>query len=190
MADIKNQKLLYHLTSLVNISSILQRGLLPRAQLESFADVANPEIIQNRSEYGLDSFVPFHWFANNPFDGRVQRDHPDQSFVLIAVRRILAQAENWAVVPRHPLASGAPELMNYQQGVAAIDWDTMSRRDYHDAECKSICMAECLSPRVVSVSDFFRIYAPTDEVAERVRTIIKRVSVQLEVDVNPGMFIR
>jgi hypothetical protein len=190
MPDIKDQKLLYHLTSLENIVSILQRGLLPRAQLESFADVANPEIIQNRGNYGLERFVPFHWFARNPFDGRVQQDHPRKTYVLIAVRRTLAQAENWPVIPRHPLANGEPQLLNYQQGVSSIDWETMNRRDYHDSDCKSVCMAECLSPRPVQASDFFRIYAPTEEVAQQVRAIVDRLRLHVEVDVNPGMFIQ
>jgi hypothetical protein len=50
-------------------------------------------------------------------------------------------------------------------------------------------MAECLSPRPVPASDFFRIYAPSEEVAQQVRVIVNRLRLQLDVDVNPGMFI-
>lgn len=188
MPDIKTQKLLYHLTAIDNVASILQSGLKPRAQLQNFADVANPEIILNRAAHELENYVPFHWFARNPFDGRVQYDHPDKTFVLFTVRRALAQVENWTVIPRHPLASAVPDRLEYAQGVQAIDWDTMNRRDYHESDCKSVCMAECLSPRIVYATDFFKIYVPHEAAAKKVRDIIAGLRLRLEVDVNSGMF--
>lgn len=188
MPGIKVQKLLYHLTAIDNVESILRVGLQPRAQLNSFADVANPEIIENRNIHGLQNFVPFHWFARNPFDGRVQQDHPKRTFVLFTVRRTLAQAENWKVVPRHPLASGDPELLDYQQGIAAIDWGIMNQRDYHDSHCKGVCMAECLSPRPVLVSDMFKVFVPNENVAEKLQVTISRFGLNLEVEINGGMF--
>ena len=50
----KNGKLLYHLTELKNLESIVRLGLVPRKVLleneVKFEDVANPEIIIKRSE--------------------------------------------------------------------------------------------------------------------------------------------
>ncbi|GGX27476.1 DarT ssDNA thymidine ADP-ribosyltransferase family protein [Undibacterium squillarum] len=189
MSDIKKQKLIYHLTSLENMSGILEHGLLPRAHLQDFADVADQEIIEGRSDYGLENYVPFHWFARNPFDGRVQIDRPDEDFAIIAVRRSVAQRENWKVIPRHPLANVEPELLDFQRGFDVINWETMNTRNYHDPECKSICMAECLSFGPVPVSKFFKIYAPNDEVAEAIGEMIDNMDLELEVDVNPGMFL-
>jgi len=188
MPDIRTQKLLYHLTAIDNVASILESGLKPRAQLQQFADVANPDIIQNRAAHGLENYVPFHWFARNPFDGRVQQDHPNKTFVLFTVRRVLAQAENWAVIPRHPLANAIPDRLGYMQGMQEIDWDTMNRRDYHESDCKSVCMAECLSPRPVYATDFFKVYVSHEAAAKQVREIIAGLRLTLEVDVNPGMF--
>jgi hypothetical protein len=190
MPDIKEQKLIYHLTSLENMPGILEHGLLPRAHLQDFEDVADQEIIEGRAEHGLENYVPFHWFARNPFDGRVQADRPDEDFALITVRRINAQRENWKVIPRHPLANAAPQLLDFQLGFETIDWETMNNRDYHDPECKSICMAECLSPGPVPVSKFFKIYAPNSAVAESIEEMIDDMDLdlELEVGVNPGMF--
>jgi len=190
MADIRNQKLLYHLTSLQNVRSILERGLMPRAQLRNFEDVADQEIITNRQALGLENYVPFHWFSRNPFDGRVQHDRPLEQFVLITVRRTLAEQGNWKVVPCHPLANSAIQLLDYNEGFAQIDWETMSRRDYHDPVCKSVCMAECLSPNPVPSAHFFRVYASTDRVAGAVAHEIARLRLSLEVDVNRAMFLR
>ncbi|MBV2181248.1 MAG: DUF4433 domain-containing protein [Castellaniella sp.] len=189
MPDIKEQKLIYHLTSLENIPGILERGLLPRSHLQDFEDVADQEIIEGRRGHGLENYVPFHWFSRNPFDGRVQENRPDEAFVLIAIRRDVAQRENWRVIPRHPLANSTPQLLDYMSGFAAIDWETMNIRDYHDPECKSICMAECLSPGPVPVSKFFKIYVPNEAVSEKILEIIDDLNLSLEVSINPGMFL-
>lgn len=48
-------KLLYHMTHVDNIASILRSGLKPRSALSQgeFKDIANQEIIQKRSERSL-----------------------------------------------------------------------------------------------------------------------------------------
>nr|WP_261385224.1 DUF4433 domain-containing protein [Pseudomonas grimontii] len=99
MPDIKEQKLLYHLTSLENLSSIFQSGLKPRAQLKAFEDVADAEILKKRQGLALEQYVPFHWFAANPFDGSVQRRRPDAQFVVITVHRNLAIRNNGKSFP-------------------------------------------------------------------------------------------
>lgn len=190
MPDIKDQKLLYHLTSAKNIGSILTEGLKPRAQLSRFDDVADQEIIAKRRALALENYVPFHWFARNPFDGAVQATRPTEQFVLITVRRTLAARQNWKVIPRHPLATGEIELMDYAEGVAAIDWSVMNRRDYHDPHCKSVCMAECLSPNPILLDSFFKIYAPSDKIANYVSGKINALGRLVEVVVNEHMFLR
>mgnify|MGYP003642161748 CR=1 FL=1 len=40
-----------------------------------FSDVADCDILESRRGFDLDTMVPFHFFARNPFDGRVQEDH-------------------------------------------------------------------------------------------------------------------
>lgn len=188
MTDIKDQKLLYHLTLLSNLPSILEHGLKPRCQLNTFDDIADQNIIANREIFDLDQFVPFHWFTKNPFDGRVQCDI-NRPFVLIAVYRTLAKRENWRVIPQHPLANTKPEMLDYEEGMATIDWEKMNERDYRDDYCKSVCMAECLSPRVIMPSDFALIYAPTSEVEEIIESELGRLAISVKIDVNKNMFI-
>ncbi|NBA94055.1 DarT ssDNA thymidine ADP-ribosyltransferase family protein [Pseudomonas sp. R5(2019)] len=187
---IRDQSLIYHLTSVANIPSILRRGLLPREQLQEFRDVADPEIIAGRRERQLENFVPFHWFAGNPFDGRVHRDRRDERFVLITVSRTLAEARNWRVIPRHPLAVRDIELLDYAVGVAAIDWDRMELRDYHDPVSKSVCMAECLSPEAVAPQDFFKIFTPSAHVQRQIDELVAPLPFRLWVDTNENMFPR
>ncbi len=188
MVDIREQKLLYHLTSLKNIGSILEHGLMPRAKLQGFVDVADQGIISNRKRLGLENFVPFHFFSRNPFDGRVQADHPSESFLLIAVNRSIAEARNWNIIPRHPLANAAIELMSYAEGFATIDWIVMNSRDYHDANCKSVCMAECLAPGTVMPNDFFKIFVGNECNFYVVKEKLAHHNVGCRVGVNSNMF--
>lgn len=188
MASIKEQKLLYHLTSLDNVGSILDNGLMPRSALNGFHDVADTEILARRAEHGLGNYVPFHWFSRNPFDGRVQSDRPDEDFVLLTVRRAFAMARNWKVLPKHPLARQEFRFYDYQEGFDLIDWDLMDTRDYSDADCKSVCMAECLSPGPVRVADLFKVYVPTERIEQFVLGGLARRGLGIDVTVNRGMF--
>lgn len=129
MADIKNQKLLCHLTALRNIRGIFDEGLKLRAQLNDFNDVADQEIIEKRKRLALENYVPFHWFSKNLFDGGVQSAHKNRRFVLITVHRNFAERHNWQIIPRHPLANDDIELLDFSNGFKAIDWETMNKRD-------------------------------------------------------------
>ncbi|CAI8974299.1 MULTISPECIES: DarT ssDNA thymidine ADP-ribosyltransferase family protein [Pseudomonas] len=191
MADvksIKDQKLLYHLTSVENLDGIFKDGLKPRAGLSGFKDVADAEILKKRQALQLDNYVPFHWFAKNPFDGSVQRNRPEAQFVLISVYRSTARQYGWKIIPRHPLAGDSIQLLDYEQGFEAIEWDVMSSRDYLDPHCKSICMAECLAPGVVKPEAFFKIFTPSEEVDALCVAKLQAADVNVQTSVNQRMF--
>ncbi|HHS7810122.1 MULTISPECIES: DarT ssDNA thymidine ADP-ribosyltransferase family protein [Pseudomonas] len=186
--SIKDQKLLYHLTSVENLDGIFRDGLKPRAGLSGFKDVADAEILKKRQALQLDNYVPFHWFAKNPFDGSVQRSRPEAQFVLISVYRSTAKQYGWKVIPRHPLAGDSIQLLDYEQGFEAIEWDVMSSRDYLDPHCKSICMAECLAPGVVKPDAFFKIFTPSEEVDALCVAKLQTADVNVQTSVNQRMF--
>jgi hypothetical protein len=187
--NIKEQSLVYHLTSVENLDGIFKDGLKPRASLSNFVDVADCEILKKRKALNLDCYVPFHWFAANPFDGRVQLDRPKSKFVLISVYRSFARSQGWKVIPYHPLADDAIQLLDYNAGFQAIDWFLMSTRDYQNTQCKNVCMAECLSPDMVAPESFARIYAPNDAVRELCEAKMRLVGLKTPISVNPGMFL-
>lgn len=76
IGNAKNGKLLYHLTELKNLESIVLLGLVPRKVLleneVKFEDVANPEIIIKRQELGLSEYIPFHFHPYTAFDVAVK----------------------------------------------------------------------------------------------------------------------
>lgn len=188
MVDIREQKLIFHLTDINNLEAIFSDGLKPRSLLRGFSDVADPDIIDSRRTLRLEEFVPFHFFAGNPFDGRVHLDNPSKKFILITVHRDHAQKNNWKIIPRHPLAGANITLLDYDTGIKNIDWDTMNRRAYAEDECRHICMAECLSPAIVPSSDFFSIYVPDRATERTVIALKEKYRLSMFIAVNPHMF--
>lgn len=183
----RNGKQLYHITSIQNLLGILKEGLLPRNQRKPVVDVADQEILTGRAKHGLDAMVPFHFFANNPFDGSVQKDHPDETFIFIAVSRAQAEEDNWSISAKHPL-NGEFKLLDYAEGIESIDWDTMNKRDYTTREGKSVCMAECLSPAIVPAKDFQQIFVKSEEDKQTVEAMLRDFGIDGWVKVNSYIF--
>jgi len=145
--SIKDGKLLYHLTALSNIESILMHGLKPRASLsENFRDVAEQDIINFRNQNNISNLIPFHFFVGTPFAGRVQKDNMDEEFIYITLHRNTAKNKknNFKIFPTHPKHMNPLQIFDYDAGLEEIDWNLMDKRDYKDIECKEVCMAECV----------------------------------------------
>jgi len=172
-----------------NLPSILDNGLRSRHDLgRGFTDIADGEIIQGRGIHNLQQMVPFHFFANNPFDGRVKADHRDKMFCMITVYRKFARANGWKIVPRHPLAAvQGVVLMDYDAGFESINWDLMNLRDYKNPESKSVCMAECLSPRTVHVDDFQCIWVRDEASQVHVKELLRQRKLDKFVNINQVM---
>lgn len=191
---IEEQALLYHLTDIENLESIFEHGLLSREELNQsdkigYTDVADQEIIKKRKELGLESHVPFHFFTKNPFDYAAVKGNADKEFVLIALRRTVAKSRDWKIVTRHPLASSGVEVLGYDEGMQAINWDCMNQRDFDDDECKSICMAECLSPVPVNANDFLNISVKNVDLQKKVGDLAKSAGLGVHVNLAPHMLV-
>ncbi|MFM5018219.1 DarT ssDNA thymidine ADP-ribosyltransferase family protein [Aeromonas veronii] len=186
--SIRSKQQIYHLTALSNLESILNHGLLPRNKISGFTDVADAEIIEKREKLSLNSKVPFHFFARNPFDGKVLATHPETEFILIAVDRSLAKAQKWWIVDKHPLATDVQIYEDYQEGFDAIDWDLMDERDYSDRACKQVCMAECVALDTVPVRDFARFYVRSEAAQKYAQKLLASKGIKKYVNINEQMF--
>jgi hypothetical protein len=69
-------------------------------------------------------------------------------------------------------------------------WQTMNKRDYHDPASKSVCMAECLSPKTVSTSNFYTVFVPSQRVEEMVNAAASELKRDIDVVVNEYMFLK
>lgn len=189
-------KLLYHITHINNIPSILEYGLMPRKELErqgiiKFYDIADPEILSKRETYkrALSDYVLFHFYSRNPFDGRVCKTYGVENMAIIAISRELHKTSKFYIIPSHPLDKDEPDIYPYDEGFKLIRWDILDResgRDYRDPEIKKACMAECIVPHSIQYKEFFCIFVASEEARRRINQAPN--SNRVRITVNPRMF--
>ncbi len=186
----KKGKLLYHLTALDNIESILSNGLLPREKIDfDFHNIADEEILKDRKKFDLSKYTPFHFFCPTPFSGAAQKTKEDSEFVYIAITRNLAEYNNFKIVPRHPLNfDGQP--LEWKEGIKKIDWDLMAKRDYSDYDCKEACMAESLFKGRIKPQHFNCIFVRTEEVKSKIIPILEAINLTINVNINKWFFVK
>lgn len=197
IATAKTQKLLYHLTEIDNLDSILKYGLLPRKlileQSIKFTDVADPNIIDKRTELGLDGFTPFHFHPYSAFDVAVKHAHNPKEMMYICITRELARYNNFYILPQHPLSSDDFELFGYDEGFDKIDWDTLMEKNRTDTYAKEVKMAECLTDLIIPPKCFQCIYVPSIEARQIVTDILEKHGIDCPppfVNVQPMWFER
>lgn len=175
MSSIKEKKLLYHLTRLSNLDSIIEHGLVSRKLVKNndvkFFDIADQEIISKRTNLGLDEYTPFHFHPYSSFDVAVKNTYSNEEFIYICIQRDLAKSKNFKILPRHPLNTEKNfQLYDYEEGFKAIDWDTMHTTGTENPYVKSVKMAECLTQQILPAEFFHCIYVKSEET----RVAVKR----------------
>ncbi len=195
LENVKSGKLLYHLTELKNLESIIRFGLIPRKVLlentVTFEDIANPEIIVKRERLGLDEYIPFHFHPYTAFDLAVKKQHANDEMMYICIRRELARRNNFKVLPKHPLSLEDCQLYDYEEGFKRIDWDTMARVGLTDPDSKQTKMAECLSAKVIPVDCFQCFYVPSEQSKEFAENTLRAYGIKFPppfVNVMPQWF--
>lgn len=172
----KTGKLLYHLTKLDNLESIIKYGLLPRKkvieQKINFGDIANPEIISKRTELGLDAYTPFHFHPYSAFDVAVKHSYQEQDMIYLCFDRALARMNHFKILPLHPLSAEECILYDYDEGFQRIDWGTMMEKNRTDDYAKHVKMAECLTEKTIPINHFKCIYVPSEDVKEKTMYIL------------------
>ena len=195
LENVKSGKLLYHLTELKNLESIIRFGLVPRKVLlentVTFEDIANPEIIVKRERLGLDEYIPFHFHPYTAFDLAVKKQHANDEMMYICIRRELARRNNFKVLPKHPLSLEDCQLYDYEEGFKRIDWDTMAKVGLTDPDSKQTKMAECLSAKVIPVDCFQCFYVPSEQSKEFAENTLRAYGIEFPppfVNVMPQWF--
>ncbi len=188
--NIRDGKLIYHLVPLDSLESIIEHGLMSRDDLAenglSFIDTADQEILQKRERLGLSQYIPFHFHIHTAYDTAVKNTNHDKIFVYICLHRDYAKRRGFKILPIHPASNEQPQLFDYEEGFAAIDWDTMEltkseveERDEDLRYHQQVRMAECLSPFPIPVECFLSINVPNEQVK---RTVIELLDTHNIVD--------
>lgn len=172
----KNQNLLYHLTKLSNLKSIIDHGMLPRRkvieQRLGFGDIADAQIISKRQELGLDIYTPFHFHPYSAFDVVVKHKYQNEDMIYLCITRRKAQLDNYKILPKHPLSVSECQLYNYEEGFEKIDWETLQEKNRLDGYAKQVKMAECLTEKTIYINEFYCMYVKSDIIRDKVIRIL------------------
>ena len=172
----KNQNLLYHLTKLSNLESIIEHGMLPRRkvieQRLQFGDIADAQIISKRQELGLDIYTPFHFHPYSAFDVAVKHTYRNDDMIYLCITRRKAQLDNYKILPKHPLSVSECQLYNYDEGFERIDWETLQEKNRLDGYAKQVKMAECLTEKTIYINEFYCMYVKSNIVRDKVLRIL------------------
>ena len=189
-------KLLYHITHIDNMPSILKNGLVSRSELTSnlgwnFKDIADHEILSKRELYknALSKYVLFHFYPKNPFDGSVCRRFGSENMVLITISRELHKRNDFKIIPSHPLDKDQPDIYPYEEGISRIRWDILDmneNRDYHDPEIRKACMAECVMDYTIPPEAFAIVFVSCENTKNKI--LAMENSGKISIKVNPHMF--
>lgn len=193
--SIRDGKLIYHLVPLDSLESIIEHGLMSRDDLAenglSFIDTADQEILQKRERLGLSQYIPFHFHIHTAYDTAVKNTNRDITFVYICLHRDYAKRRNFKILPIHPASNEQPTLFDYEEGFAAIDWDTMeltkSEAEERDGDLRyhqQVRMAECLSPFPIPVECFLSINVPNETVKRVVIGLLEAHNIMDKPHIN------
>lgn len=187
----KNQNLLYHLTKLGNLESIIKYGRMSRRKVREqriqFGDVADSEIISKRQELNLDNYTPFHFHPYSAFDVAVKHRYADEDMIYLCISRKKAQDENYKILLQHPLSESECQLYNYDDGFERIDWETLQEKNRTDGYAKQVKMAECLTDKKIKINEICCIYVKSEIVKNKVIRIFNDNGVDFP---PPNIFVR
>lgn len=175
LEGVREKKLLYHLTKVNNMETIINYGLLSRRHLLErnmiFEDVADSQIINKRKDLGLDKYTPFHFHPYSAFDLAVKKKYSTEKFVYICIKRALAEFNNFEILIKHPLSQQDCVLYDYIDGMNNIDWDTMETAGAVDEYSRNVKMAECLTDKCIPADLFQCVYVPDEKVKQYIERL-------------------
>lgn len=189
-------KLLYHMTHITNMPSILENGLMPRSELIEkgiiFNDIADQEIIAKRDYYKekLSEYLLFHFYPKNPFDCAVCHRYGIENMVIVTIHRNNSKKNEFYIIPSHPLSGAVmPEIYPYKEGFELVDWSILDReigRDYTDPIIKNACMAECIMKYTIKPEWFFKVYVYNEVAFKYIKSLEN--SSKIDIKISPAMF--
>lgn len=192
---------LYYIAPVENLSSILERGILPHAEIErqgiKALRIYDAQIVAGRRERttpdgrSLWDFANLYFQPRNPMLYRVVHEGKSKHIVVLAIRpQVLDLAQYIAIGNAASLMS---EILPKDKGLQALRskeiWD-MINVDWWRPEdgSKRIIMSECLVCGAIPPNFIHTVYVASHQTAEQVRQLLGPRVEQVAVVQDPHMF--
>lgn len=186
---------LYYITHVENVPSILERGVLSHAYIEShhipFKPIYDEAIVSNRKNKptpdrpSLWEYADVYFQPRNPMMYRVVKEKGPTELAVIGITSDVLNVPEVLVTDGNA-ASHATQFYRPAEGLAALDRHVI-RSEYWKSEdgSKRKIMAECLVPERIPPERIDAIYVADHETKERVRAIATR---EIHIIPEPHLF--
>ena len=186
---------LYYITHVENVPSILERGVLSHAYIEShhipFKPIYDEAIVSNRKNKptpdrpSLWEYANVYFQPRNPMMYRVVKEKGPTELAVIGITSDVLNVPEVLVTDGNA-ASHATQFYRPAEGLAALDRHVI-RSEYWKNEdgSKRKIMAECLVPERIPPERIDAIYVADHETKERVRAIATR---EIHIIPEPHLF--
>jgi O-acetyl-ADP-ribose deacetylase (regulator of RNase III) len=192
-ADIKG---LYYITHIENVASILSRGILSHALVESqkvpFTSIYDQGIVTNRKNKptperaSLWEYANLYFQARNPMMYRVVHEKDRRDLAVVGVKPHVLQLPDVTITDGNA-ASNATQFFKVSAGLKAIDaqWSVIQAEYWNDLNgSKRKIMAECLVPDRIPPDQVHTIFVADHEAKKRVEGLIDPTKVPVVPEPN------
>jgi len=188
--------MVWHLTNINNVPTILEDGLLSRNLLKEkkrvFIDNSPDDLTEKRSRLGFDDYVPFHFFPLNPYDiFEFQRNRDrEEIFCFLTVKDEDVIKLGGKAVLGYSNHKGSVEFLDYGKTLKKID-DIRQHTDYMKRKEKFDALGECLIPHRVSPEYIYSIVIGSETHRDIIEEFVDLyIPKGLLIEVKPGYFNR
>lgn len=181
LAESSMNAMLYHMTHIDNLFSILSKGLFSHSDVTSPFDISDkgvnsrrqsPEPIHKRP---IHDYVPLYFNVRNPMLFRVQREYGDNIIILEFAREVCL-LQDTLFTYNNAASSYAVFYYCVKKFSEAVQWDVINSRYWNeDYEVKLAVMSECLIWRHLDKKFIKSIHCQNKKVADKVCSLLDSV---------------
>ena len=193
-------RLLYYITHVDNLPSILDKGILAHAKIEELDVPSTPiyaqEIVHNRKDKftpdrkSLWDYANLYFQPRNPMMYRLVQQKETENLVVVGVlKRVLGEQD--IVITDGNAANNPTQFYSQSEGLAMLqEQRTVIESDWwkEDDGSKRKIMAECLVPNQVKPEYIDSLFVANDATRNRVEQIIGRH--EIRVIPEPNIFFQ
>jgi len=192
---------LYYIAPVENLSSILERGILPHAEVErlgiTFTPIYDAQIVASRKQRttpdgnSLWAFANLYFQPRNPMLYRVVNEGKSKNIVVLAIKPQVLEIASYVTIGN--AASPMSEILLKDEGLKALSSQEIRKvlqSDWWRPEdgSKRLIMSECLVHGIIPPDFIHTIYVASHETAEQVRQLLGAHRRHIAVIQDPHMF--
>lgn len=180
---------LYHITSIDNLSSILQHDLLSRHQADLHKlvqiDISDPDVQRRRRHksfngISLQEYVPLYFNPKNPM--LFVRKSLQEKIIILAVDVMILLKRDTVFTDGNAACQNTKFYQDIS-GITQLSWSTIRQPTWYDkSDGKRIRCAEVLVRNKIPVKHIIKILCHSEKIAKQVKDLTRKYHILVEIN--------